>query len=47
MDAKDLLINELQAQLQRKDAQLEHIELKLHEVATQHTSVTEQFEVVP
>ncbi len=43
MDAKDLLINELQAQLQRKDAQLERVESKLHEVATQHTSVTEQF----
>ena len=50
MDAKDLLIKELQAQLQRnqemlqsKDMQLERIEAKLHEVASQHTSVTEQF----
>ena len=50
MDAKDLLIKELQAQLQcnqemlqSKDEQLEHIEAKLHEVASQHTSVTEQF----
>jgi transposase len=50
MDAKDLLIKELQAQLQcnqemlqSKDKQLEHIEAKLHEVASQHTSVTEQF----
>jgi transposase len=49
MDAKDLLIKELQAQLQcnqemlqSKDMQLERIEAKLHEVATQHTSVTEQ-----
>jgi transposase len=43
MDAKDLLIKELQAQLQRKDEQLERIEAKLHEVASHHTSVTEQF----
>lgn len=49
MDAKDLLIKELQAQLQcnqemlqSKDMQLERIEAKLHEVASQHTSVTEQ-----
>ncbi len=42
MDAKDMLIQELQTQLQhnqemlqRKDNQLERIEAKLHEVASQ------------
>ncbi|HUP77873.1 MAG TPA: hypothetical protein VM260_04860 [Pirellula sp.] len=43
MDAKELLIKELQALLQHKDKQIERIESKLHEVASQHTSVTEQF----
>jgi hypothetical protein len=50
MDAMDLLIKELQAQLQSnqhllqsKDMQLERIEAKLHEVVSQHTSVTEQY----
>ena len=43
MDAKDLLIKELQAQLQLNQEMLQRTEAKLHEVATQHTSVTEQF----
>ena len=43
MDAKDLLIKDLQAQLQLNQETLQRTEAKLHEVATQHTSVTEQF----
>lgn len=50
MDAKDLLIQELQAQLlsnqallQGKDEQLDRTLAKLHELTTQYASVTEQF----
>jgi transposase len=43
MDAKDMLINELEAQLNGKDEQLSRTLAQLQEATIQHKSVTEQF----
>ncbi len=43
MDAKDLLIQELQANLQRTEQTLSCTEAKLQEISSHHTAVLEQF----